>query len=123
MVAPGSPRRVELVAERIVAQPEPSAIPGPPPRDTAWLFAPDLAIAFAYATTPEADRALLARDFLGAGTGAVWVVDSDARGVEVHTPGAALVWLDEAATLEGGSVLPGCTMPGTDVFAGVPREG
>jgi Uma2 family endonuclease len=46
----------------------------------------------------------------------VWVVDYEARRVEVHTPDNLVQLYDESMTLTGGSILPGFELPVKDVF-------
>lgn len=98
-------------------------VSGPPPRKGGWPMAPDLAVEV---LSPSDTHAVVRRklaDYFGAGTRLVWLVDPDERGVEVHAPGAAPIWIGEAGTLDGGDVLPGFTLPVAAVFAGVPPAG
>ncbi len=57
-----------------------------------------------------------ARMWLSHGVVTVWVVDPDARTIDVHQSGAEVVTLTEDDTLDGGPVLPGFTLPVRDVF-------
>ncbi len=58
-----------------------------------------------------------AAEYLQAGTPLVWVVDPEARQVLVHRPGQPTLTLSADDTLEGGDVLPGFTLPLTQLFA------
>ncbi len=62
-------------------------------------------------------------DYFDAGAAVVWLVDLDARGVEVWTPGAAPRWVGEHSTLDGAPVLPDFAVAVRDLFAGVARAG
>lgn len=62
-------------------------------------------------------------DYLDAGTALVWLVDLDARGVEVWAPGAAPRWVGEDGTLDGSPLLPEFGVAVRELFAGVAREG
>lgn len=98
-------------------------VPGPPPTRGGWPLAPDLAVEVVSPSETYASVRRKVADYLGAGTRAVWLVDPDARGVEVHGAGAATVWVAEDGSIAGGDVLPGFVLPAAEVFAGVPREG
>ena len=70
-------------------------------------------------TKTEIERKLA--EFFAGGTRLAWVVDPDARAVAVHRgavgPHATLT---DADALDGEDVLPGYTMPVTDLFRGIP---
>jgi Uma2 family endonuclease len=55
--------------------------------------------------------------WLQAGTQIVWVVNPRRKTVAVHVPGQNPVILKEADVLTGDPVLPGFSMPVTDIFA------
>ena len=57
-----------------------------------------------------------ARMWVSHGVPLVWVVDPEARTVEVHRPDVETNTLTEADTLGGGSVLPGFSVPVSAVF-------
>ena len=98
-------------------------LPGGPPRRGGWPFAPDLAVEVLSPSDTHAEVRRKLANYFGAGTRLVWLVDPDERGIEVHAPHAAGVWVAETGTLNGGDVLPGFTVLAADVFAGVPRDG
>lgn len=55
-------------------------------------------------------------DYLDAGTPVVWVISPAFRTVTVHRPGVDPVALDTSDTLDGGSELPGFSVPVADLF-------
>lgn len=92
-------------------------IPRPRVRHRALALAPDLAVEVrSPSDTPRVLGGKLA-DYFDAGTALVWVVDGDARTVEVHAPGTPVRVLGEGDALDGGAVLPGFTLPLARLFA------
>ncbi len=69
--------------------------------------APDLAVEILSEsnTANEIDRKI--REYLDAGSKAVWVIDIDARTLTVHTSDAPPLVLTDADTVDGGDYLPG----------------
>ncbi len=69
--------------------------------------APDLAVEILSEsnTANEIDRKI--REYLDAGSRAVWVIDIDARTLTVHTSDAPPLVLTDADTVDGGDYLPG----------------
>jgi Uma2 family endonuclease len=59
------------------------------------------------------DKALM---WLHYGVALVWVAYPDTRTIDVHQTGATAVTLAEGDTLDGGTVLPGFTLPVREVF-------
>jgi Uma2 family endonuclease len=59
------------------------------------------------------DKAMM---WLYYGVALVWVVDPDTRTIDVHPSGAPIFTLTEDDTLDGGTVLPGFTLPVSVVF-------
>jgi len=78
---------------------------------------PDLAIEITSADKSLADLALKAAEYLEAGTALVWVVDAESRQVLVYGPGLPAATLSARDLLDGGSVLPGFTLPVATLFA------
>jgi Uma2 family endonuclease len=81
---------------------------------------PDLAVEIlSEGNTPgEMDRKL--RDYFFAGTRLVWYVDPQRRTVRIYTSPDQCIELSERQTLDGGAVLPGFSLPLTQLFAGLP---
>lgn len=81
--------------------------------------APELAVEVISDPDSGYEQAVLRRKlagYLAAGV-LVWIVNPFARTVEVYTPGSTSVpVLDEAETLNGGTVLPGLRIPVSDIF-------
>lgn len=56
------------------------------------------------------------RENFDAGTQVAWLVDQDDRTHRVHTAPDAFITLTATDILDGGSVLPGLTLPLADLF-------
>ena len=78
---------------------------------------PDLAIEVISPSDRYTEVAEKVENWLSVGTRMVIVVDSRRRVVGVHVPGKEPVTLQEHDTLDGGDVVPGWSMPVTDIFA------
>jgi Uma2 family endonuclease len=70
-------------------------------------------------TQAEMDRKV--REYFLSGTRLVWLVDANARTVQVYTAPDQSVVLTEDQALDGGDVLPGLSLPLRQVFAGAPQ--
>ena len=57
------------------------------------------------------------RDYFDAGCQLVWLVDPDRRTVAVHTSPKKVAVLTEDDTLDGGTVLPGFSLPLRQLFS------
>jgi Uma2 family endonuclease len=55
--------------------------------------------------------------FLQAGTRLIWLVAPENKTVMLFHPDIAPIMLKEGDTLEGGHVLPGFSVPVTEIFA------
>ncbi len=84
--------------------------------------APDLAIEIVSQDKTIAQLTAKAREYLRAGTLLVWVVDPPTRSVRVHQQGRRVATLSKDATLDGGTVLPGFTLPLAHLFADMAPE-
>ena len=65
----------------------------------------------------KAELELKRSEYFGSGCHLVWIVDHRSRTVEVFTEPIAGTRLVEPAILDGGTVLPGFTLPLTELFA------
>lgn len=72
--------------------------------------APDLAVEVLSPSNTEAEIDDKVREYLGAGTHRVWIVDPDRESVTVRRPDGVPLALGPGDTLDGGEVLPGFTV-------------
>jgi Uma2 family endonuclease len=85
--------------------------------------APDLAVEVLSAGNTPGEMARKRQDYFAAGAQAVWQVDLHTRTVQVFTAPEQSTVLHEAQTLEGGTVLPGFTLPLQELFSELDRQG
>ena len=85
-------------------------------------IAPDIAVEVLSPSETARDIRQKRIDYLEAGTAVVWLVDLDARGVEVWTADAAPRWVGEDGVLDGAPVLPEFSVTVRQLFAGVARS-
>lgn len=78
--------------------------------------APDLAVEVVSPNDSYEDVEDKVRDYLNAGTRAVWVVNPRARTVTVYEPSLVARLLTAHDTLEGGDALPGFALPISELF-------
>ncbi len=94
------------------------------PSDTAHLrpvadYPPDLAVEILSESNTRKEIDQKRREYFASGAKLVWIIDPDARTVAVYADPARpdlVTLLGEADTLGGGTVLPGFTLPLTDLF-------
>jgi Uma2 family endonuclease len=86
------------------------------PMRTYSRVAPDLAVEIVSPSNRRRELEEKVRQFLEAGTRAVWVVDPIRRCVTVHGPGSS-VRLEHGEVLDGGDVVPGFSLPVDELFA------
>ncbi len=91
--------------------------PNAPTQDWFAPFPPDLAVEVEFPATRQSLRILSTKisHYLAAGT-VVWVVFPEDKEIEVHTPGQAVKILRLGDTLDGGTLLPGFTLPLSEIF-------
>jgi len=79
-------------------------------------LAPDLAIEVLSQsnTAEEMERKL--KDYFFAGVRLVWLIDPDKRSADVYTAPDQSVRIEEGQVLDAGDVLPGFTLPLSDLF-------
>lgn len=85
-------------------------------------LAPDLAIEVLSPSETASELEEKLDDNLTSGTRLIWVVDPTRRTVRILSSDAPVRTLREGELLEGGSVVPGFTMPVSDVFEGIARD-
>jgi Uma2 family endonuclease len=66
-------------------------------------------------TKPEMEEKLL--NYFDSGTSLVWYVDPESRTVRVYTSPEEFTTIPATGVLDGGTVLPGFTLPVADIFA------
>lgn len=82
-----------------------------------WNIAPDLAIEIVSPGDTAEEVREKVREYLAAGTAAVWVVYPRTQEVIVHTPDGLARAYGPEATLESPNLLPGFSVPVKDLFA------
>jgi Uma2 family endonuclease len=87
------------------------------PRTPIPALAPDLAVEVLSASNTEEEMERKRHDYFTAGCSLVWLVDPDARTVTIYTSPDQSVVLREDQTLDGGTVLPGFSLPLRQLFA------
>jgi len=78
--------------------------------------APDLAVEVVSPSDNAADLQQKVRDYLGAGARLVWILYPESRSGAAYRPGGAARLLEEHDALDGEDVLPGLTLPLSEVF-------
>ncbi|HCG28761.1 MAG TPA: Uma2 family endonuclease [Thermomicrobiales bacterium] len=80
-------------------------------------LAPDLAVEVISPSDTVRDSLDKVREYLDAGVQLVWVVQPSRRMVTVYYPDRTARLYYDDATLDGGDILPGFTLPVADIFA------
>jgi Uma2 family endonuclease len=93
------------------------------PREPIPELAPDLAVEVLSESNTPGEMARKRQEYFAAGVQLVWLVDPEARTVEVFTAPEQSTLLHEEETLEGGAVLPGFALPLRELFAELDRLG
>jgi Uma2 family endonuclease len=86
-------------------------------------LAPNLAVEVLRQSNTPGEMAVKRQDYFTAGVELVWETDPVARTVAVHTSPTAVTTLNPGDILDGGSVLPGFTLPVQELFAELDRHG
>jgi Uma2 family endonuclease len=86
-------------------------------------LAPNLAVEVLSRSNTPGEMAVKRQEYFRAGVEVVWEVDPRARTVVVYTSPTASTTLTAADTLDGGTVLPGFTLPLQQLFAELDRQG
>ncbi len=93
------------------------------PVDPIPELAPDLVVEVLSRSNTPGEMTRKRGEYFRAGVRLVWEIDPRARTVRVYTSETAYTDLTAAETLDGGAVLPGFTLPLTDLFAELDRHG
>jgi Uma2 family endonuclease len=94
-------------AERIPA----SGVP-----DGFWPGPADLAVEIRSPGDRRSEITAKVNEYLARGVRLIWVVDPKARTITVHRPDQPQVILEQNATLDGGTVVPGFSCPLEHIF-------
>jgi Uma2 family endonuclease len=86
-------------------------------------LAPNLAVEVLRRSNTPGEMAAKRQDYFTAGVDLVWEIDPVARTVTVYTSPTAVTTLTPGDILDGGSVLPGFTLPLQELFAELDRHG
>jgi len=78
---------------------------------------PDLAVEVLSESNTQREMLEKIANYFEAGTSLVWIVDPDTRTVTVFTSPEDSTTVPHSGILDGGTVLPGFTLPVTDIFA------
>jgi Uma2 family endonuclease len=84
---------------------------------------PNLAVEVLSRSNTPGEMAAKRQDYFTAGVEVVWEIDPRARTVVVYTSPTASTTLTAADMLDGGTVLPGFTLPLQQLFAELDRQG
>ena len=80
---------------------------------------PDLAVEVISPSNTRKEIDEKIADYFESGTTLVWIVDPEPRTVKVLTSPADFTVLNATQILDGGTLLPGFTLPVADIFAGL----
>jgi Uma2 family endonuclease len=92
------------------------------PDEAIASLAPDLAVEILSPSNTEREIQQKVQEYFQAGGKLVWIVDPDARTVEVYTRPRRSVVLTEDDTLDGRKVLPGFSLSIRKWFARASRR-
>lgn len=92
-------------------------LPSVAPPTGWWAVAPDLAVEVLSPSNRPAEMRAKLRDYFGAGTRLVWIVDPRSRSVMVHHADGSARRLSERDELDGGEVLPEFRVRVAELFA------
>jgi Uma2 family endonuclease len=93
------------------------------PDEPIPALAPDLAVEILSVSNTRAEMTRKRREYFRAGTRLVWEIDPRSRTVSVFTSENNVIERTESDTLDGGTVLPGLTIPVAGLFAVLDRHG
>jgi Uma2 family endonuclease len=93
------------------------------PKEPIPDLVPDLAAEFLSKSNTPAEMKAKRADYFTAGVRLVWEIDPEARTLAVYTAPDAATLLTATDTLDGGDVLPGFSLPLSELFAELDRHG
>jgi Uma2 family endonuclease len=86
-------------------------------------LAPNLAVEVLSRSNTPGEMAVKRQEYFAVGVELVWEIDPRTRTVAVYTSPAQATTLGPGDTLDGGTVLPGFTLPVQELFAELDRQG
>ncbi len=86
-------------------------------------IAPNLAVEVLSRSNTPGEMVIKRHEYFTAGVDLVWEIDPRRRTVAVYTSETDVALLGEDDTLDGGTVLPGFSLPLRDLFAELDRQG
>jgi Uma2 family endonuclease len=92
------------------------------PDDPVPMLAPDLAVEVLSEGNTPREMERKRGEYFRSGVRLVWMVDIDARSVDVYTTPADPTTLSGEQSLDGGDVLPGFSFPLRDLFIDLDRH-
>jgi len=95
---------------------------GKVPKKPVPRLAPTLAVEVLSENNTAGEIKRKRRDYFKAGSSLMWVVNPRRRTVAVYTNPARPTTMRETDTLDGGDVLPGLSLPLTDLFAELDQQ-
>jgi Uma2 family endonuclease len=93
------------------------------PKQPIPELAPDLAVEILSASNTRAEMKLKRQDYFAMGVRLVWEVDPEARTVSVYMSPDNPTVLNDSDPLDGGTVLPGFSLPLRELFGELDRQG
>lgn len=88
------------------------------PSETIASVCPDLAVEILSPSNTPREMERKVADYFNAGARQVWLIDPVRQSAEMHTRGSDPICVDESGELDGGTVLPGFSLPLQELFAG-----
>jgi Uma2 family endonuclease len=92
------------------------------PKEPIPGLVPDLAVEVLSKSNTKKEMDRKRGEYFRAGLRLLWLIDPDVRTATIYAGTEEPVVLDESATLDGGDVLPGFTLPLRDLFAELDRQ-
>ncbi|HSZ57094.1 MAG TPA: Uma2 family endonuclease [Tepidisphaeraceae bacterium] len=92
------------------------------PVDPIPRLAPNLAVEVLSASNTAREMERKRGEYFRAGVELVWIFDPDPRTVDVYTSPDTFTRLTESETLDGGAVLPGFSIPLSQIFGVLDRR-
>lgn len=92
------------------------------PKEPILALAPDLAVEVLSKSNSGAEMERKCREYFAAGVQLVWLIDPESRTADVFTVPDQSTTLDASQSLDGGTVLPGFSLPLAELFAELDQQ-